>query len=110
VKKRPLALLVAVTVVAGGLVVARATVASCGPDKLPARIGSFQQTNRTATSPDRLPARSGWPPGRPAVVVDLPPLDVCPFYIADQNDDPMDIWLRVTPNLYVEYGRTGGGP
>lgn len=110
VRKLILATLLVAVVGAGAVIVLRATVASCSPDHLPARIGVFQQTNRTVTSAAQLPPRSGSPQGRPAVVVDLPGFDICPLYSADDADLPMDVWLRLSANLYVEYGRTGGGP
>jgi hypothetical protein len=110
VRRIVIAALVLAVVVAGAAFAARATVLSCGPDNPLERIGIFQRTSQNPMSFAQLPSRSGWPPGRPAVVVDLPPFGTCPAYDPDQTDMPMTIWLRLGPDSYAGYGRTGGGP
>jgi hypothetical protein len=87
----------------------RATGWGCGPDRLPPRISGFERTTVTAAALESLPPRSGLPPGRAAVVVDWPGWGFCPHYDRTETDLPMEIWLRVSPALYVEYAR-GGGP
>jgi len=81
----------------------------CGPDRIPDRVGFFQRSTMTATALAQLPPRTGWPQGRPAVVIDWPGLGFCPAYFPDQTDDPILIWLRVRDDYFVAYYR-GGGP
>jgi hypothetical protein len=100
--KKLVALALVVAVVGAGVVVVwRATQSGCTADHLPDRIGIYSSSfTQTRTSADQLPAG--------AVIVDLAGDGTCPALPAGESSVPLNIWLKVSPTRYVEYGRPGG--
>jgi hypothetical protein len=106
--RRPLlVILVVALVVVGGVAVWHVAYGGCAADRLPDTIGIYHRTSTELATLDPMPVASGVRMGPPQMVLELPGDDTCPALTGGSM--PMGIWLKVSPNRYVLYGR-GGGP